>query len=99
MEIGGPGWRTVTEVDSRMSCDDKAFYVETRLTTRDDDAPFFERRWSGRRRGSSVEARRGRLLPQARAFRKARHSTMTQEAESDDVVLDHVTKRYGDLSR
>ena len=46
MEIGGPGWRTVTEVDSRMSCDDKTFYVETRLTTRDDDALFFERRWS-----------------------------------------------------
>ena len=46
MEIGGPGWRTVTEVDSTMSCDAQAFHVETRLTTRDDDAPFFERRWS-----------------------------------------------------
>ena len=46
MEIGGPGWKTVTEVDSTMSCDEQAFYVETRLRARDGDEPFFERTWT-----------------------------------------------------
>lgn len=46
MEIGGPGWKTVTEVDSKMSCDADAFHVETRLSARDSDKPFFERTWS-----------------------------------------------------
>jgi uncharacterized protein len=46
MEIGGPGWKTVTEVDSTMSCDEQSFFVETRLSARDGDEPFFERTWS-----------------------------------------------------
>ena len=45
MEIGGPGWRTVTEVDSTMSCDAEAFHVQTRLSARDGDEPFFEHIW------------------------------------------------------
>ena len=46
MEISGPAWSTVTEVDSTMSCDAESFHVETRLSARDGDATFFERTWS-----------------------------------------------------
>ncbi len=46
MEIGAPGWKTVTKVDSTMSCDGEAFHVETRLSALDGDTPFFERSWS-----------------------------------------------------
>jgi putative CocE/NonD family hydrolase len=46
MEIGGPGWKTVTKVDSTMSCDDTAFYIETHLSAHEADEPFIERSWS-----------------------------------------------------
>ncbi len=46
MEISGPGWSAVTEIDSTMTCDADTFYVETLLRTRDGDEPFFERTWS-----------------------------------------------------
>jgi len=46
METGGPGWATTTEIDTTMSCDDRAFHVHTRLRARDEQALFFERAWS-----------------------------------------------------
>lgn len=46
MELGGPGWETVTEIDTTMSCDAEQFHVETKLSARDGSDLFFERTWS-----------------------------------------------------
>ncbi len=45
MEIGRPGWETVTEVDTTMSCDANAFHVVTTLKAHYGDELVAERNW------------------------------------------------------
>jgi len=46
VQVAGDDWETQTEVESRLTCDEHAFFVETRVVALDGDAPFFERTWS-----------------------------------------------------
>jgi hypothetical protein len=46
VEVGGDGWNARTEVHSRLTCDEHAFLVETKVEAFDGDEPFFERTWT-----------------------------------------------------
>jgi uncharacterized protein len=46
VEVEGPGWSTVTEVTSTMTCDERDFHVETHVRALDGGATFFEKVWT-----------------------------------------------------
>jgi uncharacterized protein len=46
VEVAGPGWSTVTEVHSSMTCSENDFFVVTHVRAKDGDEMFFERSWS-----------------------------------------------------
>jgi predicted acyl esterase len=45
VEVAGDGWEARTEVQSRLTCDERAFFVETRIAAFDGGEPFFEKTW------------------------------------------------------
>ena len=46
VEVGGDGWVARTEVRSKLTCDEDAFFVETKVEAFNGAEPFFERTWT-----------------------------------------------------
>ena len=46
VEVGGDGWEAKTQVRSRLTCDEHAFFVETQVEAFDGAEPFFEKTWT-----------------------------------------------------
>jgi len=44
--VAGDGWEARTEVESRLTCDERTFYVETHIAAFDGGEPFFDKTWS-----------------------------------------------------